>query len=130
MKELNSWQERDGSDFPQCVEGAMAQAEFDEPSPGQEVTLEELDQALDELAARSPFSSAAIRSKNDARQTDATLSSLLRRLQSWEAKWLVRIVLKNYSPVIIPEQLAMEQFHFLRSAVLVSTNLRIPEFSF
>jgi DNA ligase 4 len=113
MKELNSWQERDGSDFPQCVEAAMAQAEFDEPAPGQELTLEELDQALDELAARSPFSSPTIRSYRDPREADAILVSLLHKLQSWEAKWLVRMILVNFSPVIVPEHLAMDLFHFL-----------------
>jgi len=113
MKELNSWKERDGADFPQSVEAVMAQAEFDEPFPGQEVTLEELNEALDELAARSSFSSPAIRGKTDPRETHVILSTLLRRLQSWEAKWFVRLVLKNFSPVIVPEQLAMDQFHFL-----------------
>ena len=113
MKELNSWQERDGSDFPQCVEDVMAQAEFDEPSPSQEVTLQELDQALDELAARSAFSSTAIRSNADPRETYAILGTLLHRIQSWEAKWLVRMVLKNFSPVVVPEHLAMDQFHFV-----------------
>jgi DNA ligase-4 len=118
MKELNSWQGRDGSDFPQCVEAVMAQAEFDEPGPGQELTLGELDQALDELAARSPFSSSTIRTDRDPREANAILCSLLRRLQSWEAKWLVRIILKNFSPVIVPEHLAMDQFHFLLRELL------------
>jgi DNA ligase-4 len=113
MKELNSWQERDGADFPQSVEVVMAQAEFDEPLPGQEVTLEELNEALDELAARSSFSSPAIRGKMDPREAHAILSTILHRLQSWEAKWFVRLVFKNFSPVIVPEQLAMDQFHFL-----------------
>jgi DNA ligase-4 len=113
MKELNSWQERDGSDFPQCLEATMAQAEFGEPAPGQELTLEDLDQALDELAARSPFSSPRIRSYPGPRDADAILCSLLRKLQSWEAKWLVRMILMNFSPVIVPEHLVMDQFHFL-----------------
>ena len=113
MKELNSWQERGGSDFSQCVEAVMAQAEFHEPSPSQEVTLQELDQALNELAARSAFSSSAIRSYSDPREAYAILGTLLHRLQSWEAKWLVRMVLKNFSPVVVPEHLAMDQFHFV-----------------
>jgi DNA ligase 4 len=113
MKELNSWQERDGADFPRILEAVMAQAEFSEPLPGQEVTLEELDEALNELAAWSPFSSPAIRCKMDPREAHVILSTLLHRLQSWEAKWFVRLVLKNFSPVIVPEQVAMDQFHFL-----------------
>jgi DNA ligase-4 len=113
MKELNSWQGRDGADFPQSLETVMAQAEFYEPLPGQEVTLEELDEALDELAAWSPFSSPAIRCKRNPREAHIILSTLLHRLQSWEAKWFVRLILKNFSPVVVPEQLAMDQFHFL-----------------
>jgi DNA ligase 4 len=113
MEELNSWQERDGVDFPRILEAVMAQAEFSEPLPGQELTLEELDEALNELAAWSPFSSPAIRCKMDPREAYVILSTLLHRLQSWEAKWFVRLILKNFSPVIVPEQLAMDQFHFL-----------------
>jgi DNA ligase-4 len=113
MKELNSWQESGGTDFPQCVETAMARAEFEEPAPGHELTLEEVNQALDELAARSPFSSPTIRSYRDPREAHHILGFLLHRLQSWEAKWLVRIILKNFCPVIVPEKLAMDQYHFL-----------------
>jgi DNA ligase 4 len=32
-----------------------------------------------------------------------TLSSIFRRLKSVEAKWMIRILLKDYSPVRIPE---------------------------
>jgi hypothetical protein len=72
--------------FPLCVEAANIQAEFDEPGSGQELTLEELDQALDELAARSPISSSQTRSICDPRETDVVLGSLFHRLQSLEAK--------------------------------------------
>ncbi len=122
MKKLNSWQESNAADFAHCVEVIMAQAEFDEPHSGYEVTLEELDEALDDLAARSEFSSTAIRSKASARNSHAILGPILRRLQSWEAKWLIRMLLKTFSPVVVPEQLAMDQFHFLLRDLLALQN--------
>lgn len=122
MKQLNGWQEKGGADFPRCVEVIMAQAEFAEPSNGDEVTLAELDQAFDEIAARSPFSSSKIRSKDDPREASVILSPILRRLRSTEAKWLIRVLLKNFSPVDVPEPIAMDQFHFLLREVISIQN--------
>ena len=114
LKHLNSWQDKDGADFPDCVEAVMAQTEFPEPGPGHEVTLEEINAALDELASRSPFSAPAIRHRPfNPRDTHDILNPILRRLQSWEAKWLVRMLLKSFSPVVVPEQFTLHEFHFL-----------------
>jgi DNA ligase-4 len=41
------------------------------------------------------------------------LARIFRRLYSSEAKWLVRMILKSYSPVQIPETPAMQKFHSL-----------------
>jgi hypothetical protein len=41
------------------------------------------------------------------------LSVVFRRLNSSEAKWMVRMLLKNYSPVHVPETLAKENILYL-----------------
>jgi DNA ligase-4 len=46
-------------------------------------------------------------------QINGALSSIFRRLKSSEAKWMVRVLIKDYSPVQIPETLEMYHFHFL-----------------
>ena len=117
-KQLESWLVRDGADLPHCVEKMMAQAENAEVMPGQELTLEDLNADLDLIAARSPFSASPLRRKREtvdvnARLVDAVLDRLFIRLQSWEAKWLIRMLLRTYEPIIIPELVAMDHFHFL-----------------
>ena len=117
LKQLQNWRTRDGADFASCVERVMS-ATDSEPRPGSSVTLEELDEILDRIAATSSFSSVDLRERIEAKyaepiRTQDALSTIFRRLYSSEAKWMVRMILKTYSPVQIPETLAMQQFHFL-----------------
>jgi DNA ligase 4 len=94
-----------------------------ETRPGTSVTLEEIDGVLDRVAAASPFSAVDLRNKINTkypsrRRADDVLSFLLRKLHSSEAKWLVRMVLKTYSPARVPEAPAMRRFHFLLPDIL------------
>ena len=117
-KRLNAWQETGNWDFATCVEVIMAECEFDPPLAEFEVTLEEIDSTLSQLAANSAFSSDQIRQNRDERSNDQLLAPILRRLSSREAKWLIRMILKSYSPIQIPEKTAMIQFHFLLPSIL------------
>ena len=113
VRDLNCWRERDGADFACCVESVMAQTEFDEPMPGQEVTLEEIDMALNQIAAKMALSSSDVRDRGTPCNAYEALIPIFQRLQSWEGKWLVRMILKSYRPVVVPEYTVMQQFHFL-----------------
>ena len=82
---------------------------------------------LDRLAAASPFSSADLQDRIKARhsrplQVDKVFSTIFRRLYSSEAKWMVRMLLKTYSPVLIPEKPTMHRFHFLLPDLLSFQN--------
>ncbi len=46
------------------------------------------------------------------------LLGLFRRLSISEAKWLIRMLLKNYSPIQVPEDVALRYFPFLPPALL------------
>ena len=96
----------------------MSECEFDPPSPRRDVTLEEIDSTLSQIASNSAFSSFEIRQQADGRTHDQLLAPILRRLSSCEAKWLVRMILKSYLPVQIPERTAMTQFHFLLPSIM------------
>ena len=96
----------------------MGECEFDPPSPRRDVTLEEIDSTLSQIASNSAFSSFEIRQQADGRNHDQLLAPILRRLSSCEAKWLARMILKSYLPVQVPERTAMTQFHFLLPSVL------------
>ena len=122
FKALRNWRTKDSTDFASCVERVMS-ATDSEPRPCPSVTLEEIDETLDRIAATSPFSSIDLREMVAAKyakpiRTHDALSVIFRRLNSSEAKWMVRMLLKSYSPVQVPEILAMRQFHFLLSDLL------------
>lgn len=122
MKELQRWQTTNGPSLASCVERVMAITDC-EPRIGPTVTLRELDCILDRLAALSPFSSDDLRNDSEEEQCNLTssaelLSGVFRRLRSNEAKWLVRMLSKNYSPARIPDMLAMRRFHPLLSDLL------------
>ncbi|KAJ4423760.1 hypothetical protein N0V82_001498 [Gnomoniopsis sp. IMI 355080] len=119
---LRRWETdpRAGLDFAECVEEVLAQSPNDE---GQLVTVEEVDAVLDHLAARNSFSSAAVRSSRAAIapqscKEDHLLASLFRRLSPRNAKWLCRVVLKNFEPVIVPEYALYSSYHPLLPTVL------------
>jgi DNA ligase 4 len=86
--------------------------------PDSGMTVDWIDEVLDCIAATSSFSSSKLRADVQARQAAPTnaqsdLLDIFRRLRGLEAKWLVRMLLKNYSPVHVPEKVAMQNFHFL-----------------
>lgn len=115
---LQAWREQDGVDFAECVESVMAETEF---AACESPTLVELDAALLSLAAISPYSSPKVRASADARSMQDILEPIIKRLRSREAKWFVRMVLKRYGPVQMPE-IALARFHFLLPHVLATQN--------
>ena len=121
-RQLKAWKTETGDDFATCVETVMAHCENDVPSPGREVTIEEIDKALLKIAANSPNSSPNIRKAKNVFSTHEILGPILRRLRSHEAKWLVRMILKDYAPVKMPEYSAMCSFHFLLPDILSVQN--------
>jgi DNA ligase 4 len=75
------------------------------------VTVNWINNVLNHIAAESSFSSLKLRTDVQARQasTDpqSDLAKILRRLYNLEAKWLVRMLLKDYGLILIPEQTIM-----------------------
>jgi DNA ligase 4 len=120
---LSSWKAPNGADFAQTVQNVMSEAEFDRPRPDFEVTLEEIDSLFDRIAATYGGSSPELQTRiRNPITADEALQPLLRRLQSVEAKWLIRMFLKRYAPVELPERLAMRQFHCLLPDLLCLQN--------
>jgi len=60
MTELRSWRTGDDIDFASCVKRVIT-ATDPGPRPGLTVTLKELDELLDRIAATSPFLSIDLR---------------------------------------------------------------------
>ncbi|KAH7124529.1 hypothetical protein EDB81DRAFT_911349 [Dactylonectria macrodidyma] len=112
--------------FASSVERVMAITDC-ESGAGREVTLEELDDVLDQIAASLSFLSASLRERVATKhgrsiRTDKSLSKVFRVLQSSETKWMIRIISKNYSPARVLETLVMSKFHFLLPDLLCFQN--------
>ncbi|KIX99541.1 uncharacterized protein Z520_05117 [Fonsecaea multimorphosa CBS 102226] len=121
-RQLHGWKAT-GLDFATCLEKhVMALAENDPPAPHREVTLEEIDVVLRQLAANSRFASPEMKRHRDGVKPEVLLRSILSRLCSKEAKWFVRMIQKSYDPVQIPEHLVLGCFHFLLPDVLPFQN--------
>lgn len=112
LKDLSQWQVSGKGDLGECVENVMSQAE-NQILPGQEVTVEEIDNILQEVASRCRFSGPNVRRKYAAVDVDEVLGSLYRRLSSRDAKWLTRMILKSYHPVQLPAEYFLKKVHFL-----------------
>ncbi|KAL1959940.1 hypothetical protein VTO42DRAFT_608 [Malbranchea cinnamomea] len=117
-QELDLWRERGGGDLGQCVENVMRQAE-NHLNGLPEVTVEEIDHALAQIASNCRFSGPNVRRSHSAVTVDDALAPIFRRLKSHEGKWLTRLVLKDFSPVIVPTQLVLKTFHFFLPTLLV-----------
>ncbi|KAF3054184.1 hypothetical protein E8E11_011999 [Didymella keratinophila] len=87
------------------------------------VSIGRVDRLLTQLAARYRFSDPAIRSQRDWHvQTDEELKEIFVRLESWEAKWLVRLVLRDYCTIALDEDYVFGQYHFLLPDLLMFQN--------
>lgn len=83
-----------------------------------EITVEEIDHALGLIASRCRFSGPSVRRQHTAVHVEEALAPLYRRLSSRDAKWLTRMILKDYSPVALPQQYTLKRFHFLLPQLL------------
>lgn len=111
-EQLDRWRVSGCGDLGQCVEKVMQQAE-NHIHDGQEVTVEEIDNALNQIASRCRFSGPRVRRQHAAVDVEEALRPLYRRLNSRDAKWLTRMILKSYLPVILPVPFVLKSFHFL-----------------
>ena len=97
--ELGKWNLPGYGDLSDCVERVLKQAEFPKQLACKQVTLQQIDDALASIASRCRFSGVKARlssSEDDAKVRDI-LRGIYQKLQSREAKWLTRLILKDFS---------------------------------
>lgn len=124
IEQLRKWEtEGAGVDLAECVEEILKAA------PNileQDVTIEEIDSMLHNLAACVIFSSPAVRSSlqlrsthvSSAKKIDDTLVNLFRKLTARDAKWFSRLILKSLLPVVVPEHIVYSRCHRLLPTVM------------
>ena len=112
-QQLEQWKTPGRGDLGECVERVQRQAEFPIPPAAHQVTLEEIDQVLANIAKTNRFSAPSVRGYEPNRSPTDVVESfqqLYHRLQSREAKWLTRLVLKDYPGLELKESVL---FHCL-----------------
>lgn len=86
------------------------------------VSVDEVDTVLARLASRCKFSSPAVRStfapSSSPDPTVEILRPVVSRLRSFEAKWFIRLILKDFSPVTLDFNHVMASYHFLLPGLL------------
>lgn len=105
--ELDQWRVAGRGDLGECVARVMAQSENQEGP----ITLEEIDCALNEIAARCRFSGSDVRQHFSGKSVEDILRPLFLAMTSDQAKWFVRMILRDYRPIIVPEKHVISAFH-------------------
>ncbi|OBR11863.1 ATP dependent DNA ligase [Colletotrichum higginsianum IMI 349063] len=103
VKELRRYKEPGrGEDLADCVARLLKETPNPMFAGKNAVTVEEIDSVLNNLAASCRFSSPAVRALPPlSTSRDELLGSLYFRMQAREAKWLTRLILKNFQPVML-----------------------------
>ncbi|KAK4157602.1 hypothetical protein C8A00DRAFT_40028 [Chaetomidium leptoderma] len=122
IAELGRWSNPEArADLADCVESILKQTPNPISPTHRPVTVEEIDGLLHSIAAACRFSSPAVRSSaSENRPADQELSigELYQRSSARDAKWLTRLILKNYEPVFLDLRAVCASYHPLLPAIL------------
>ncbi|EUC36963.1 hypothetical protein COCCADRAFT_86870 [Bipolaris zeicola 26-R-13] len=87
------------------------------------ITIKRVNCLLVQLAAGCRFSDEKTRRLRDPGfNIDNELKSIITRLESWEAKWLVRLLLRDYCTIELDERVVTRHYHFLLPELLAFQN--------
>lgn len=93
---LEHWKLPGWGDLDECVERVMQQTDDRQTLTKCRVSLEEVNAALENLASKSRFSGPKVKERENHDEIHLPLASIYRRLHSVEAKWLTRMILKDF----------------------------------
>ncbi|KZZ88002.1 ATP-dependent DNA ligase domain-containing protein [Ascosphaera apis ARSEF 7405] len=117
ISELNLYKYQGNGDLGQCLENVLRQT--DEGRDGSGLTVEDINGALDKIGAKNRFSSPELRNRVvTAADIESILGCIVRRVQSREGKWLIRVILKDQITALVPENIVFKNFHFLFPHIL------------
>lgn len=118
---LSGWERKIG-DLGVCTERALKiyDGTFKKPHI---ISLDSINDLLVQLAAKNRFTDPATRNLRESDiDTDKELGNILRKLRSNEAKWVVRLILREYCTIDLDETLIFRQYHFLLPDLLLFQN--------
>ena len=119
VSELRRLQEHQRMDFASAVERVLATTDDDQEST-HSLSIMDVDHTLDRVAVMCPFSAPKLQAMVGELNGDPIdeLMSIFRRLRGVEAKWFIRLILKDLRPAEIPPTVILKQFHFLMPDLL------------
>lgn len=117
LRDLSAYRQPGHGDLGTCLERVLREGG---PPALPFVTIEEVDSVLVNLARSCQFSDPALRlqSTGNTDQHQLSLTNIFRRLHPSEAKWLVRLILKDFAPVRLEENVVLRSVHFLLPDIL------------
>lgn len=114
-RDLLAFRQPGRGDLADCLERVLQDGG---PPALPPVTLGEIDGALDGLASQCKFSAPGVRCHKTLEDPFNAIANVLRRLHPVEAKWFVRLILKDLSILHLDERLALQSIHFLLPDIL------------
>ncbi|KAF2651849.1 hypothetical protein K491DRAFT_681857 [Lophiostoma macrostomum CBS 122681] len=87
------------------------------------ISISRIEALLVQLASKCRFSDPATqRQRLEHFQTDTELKNVISKLASWEAKWLVRLILRDHGTIDLHEAFILAKYHFLLPDLLMFQN--------
>ncbi|KAM7209130.1 hypothetical protein V8F20_000468 [Naviculisporaceae sp. PSN 640] len=115
--QLGRWTDStSGLTLAECVELVLQETPNPKLPVDMQVTVEEIDSLLHQIASACRFSAPSVRRRSgggDSNLADRELSlgDLYKRLAPRDAKWLTRLILKNFEPVVLDPQMVYRNYH-------------------
>ena len=132
--ELQRLQDEDGLDFASAVQRLVEDG--GEPLQTQHLpSAEGVDQTLDRAASTCVFCSPDLRNRIKEKPVNSSLEliGIFRQMRGLEVKWMIRLLLKDLSPVDLPEMVTLQLFHItlpraleVRSSLAGALELLVP----
>ena len=132
--ELQRIQDEDGLDFASAVQRLVEDG--GEPLQTQHSpSVEGVDQTLDRVASTCAFSSPDLRNRIKEKPVNPSLEliGIFRQMCGLEVKWMIRLLLKDLSPVHLPGMVTLQLFHItlpraleVRSSLAGALELLVP----
>ncbi|KAK5956428.1 hypothetical protein OHC33_003005 [Knufia fluminis] len=113
QRELERMRKEENLDYATAVMKAVEECGAQNSSRAS-LTITELDHTLDQVAAWCDFSDVKLRKRYpqlDRASLSSQLTSMFQRMSSLEVKWVMRLLLKDLTPAIVPQELMVELVH-------------------
>ena len=110
-RQLEAYRQPGNGDLAACLARVV---ERGGPPARPLVNLAEVDELLDVLAGNCRFSNVAKTiPRGSSESRDEAIGRLIKRMDAVQSKWLIRLILKDFSPVRLDERIVLQAFHFL-----------------